>query len=102
MSHLFWAAPPMARYALSPPLITLFPRINRQLTNSRTIAATVFTFSLIVWTNVIPADYVLFHVDDMIKLPPEIWRVFTSFLLTGPGIGLLFDTFFCEFLHFEM
>lgn len=27
-------------------------------------------------------------------LPPQIWRFGTAFLLTGPALGLLFDTYF--------
>lgn len=36
----------------------------------------------------------IFHVFYIWKFPPELWRVPTSFLLTGGGLGLLFDTYF--------
>ncbi|KZF22670.1 hypothetical protein L228DRAFT_247029 [Xylona heveae TC161] len=28
------------------------------------------------------------------KFPPQLWRPFTAFLITGPGLGILLDTYF--------
>ena len=36
----------------------------------------------------------IFHTFYIFKIPPQIWRVPTSFLLTGSGLGLVFDTYF--------
>lgn len=30
----------------------------------------------------------------LFQIPPQIWRLGTNFLLTGPQLGLLFDTYF--------
>ncbi|KAK6350696.1 hypothetical protein TWF718_003883 [Orbilia javanica] len=27
------------------------------------------------------------------RMPPQLWRIFTSFFLTAPGLGILFDTY---------
>lgn len=37
---------------------------------------------------------VLFLPELLVKLPPEVWRPFTSFLLTGPRLDFLFDLYF--------
>lgn len=38
--------------------------------------------------------YVFFTPSLLFKLPPQIWRMFTSFLLTGSGISFIFDLYF--------
>ncbi len=44
-------------------------------------------------------DYWLgFHEAFLFKFPPEIWRLITCFLLTGPKIGLIMDPYFSESL----
>jgi hypothetical protein len=30
----------------------------------------------------------------LIRFPPQIWRCITGFLITGPQLGLMFDTYF--------
>ena len=30
---------------------------------------------------------------------PEIWRFFSPFWVTGPGLGILFDTYFRKIKH---
>ena len=42
----------------------------------------------------LPGYHVIFHTFYIFKIPPQIWRVPTSFLLTGSGLGLVFDTYF--------
>lgn len=37
---------------------------------------------------------VVFHIPWVFKFPPELWRPFTSFWITGPDLGILIDTFF--------
>ncbi|KAH6684439.1 ER-associated proteolytic system protein-like protein Der1 [Halenospora varia] len=61
---------------------------------SRTIAAAAFTLSALVYTGFISAYWVLFWPSAFLKLPPQLWRIFTSFLLTGPQFSILFDTYF--------
>ncbi|KAI9752179.1 MAG: hypothetical protein M4579_005731 [Chaenotheca gracillima] len=68
----FWAAPPIIR----------------------TITAATLVTSLLVYSYILPAYYVVLFWPRIIKLFPEIWRFFTSFLLTGPQLGILFDPYF--------
>jgi hypothetical protein len=68
----YWQAPPIAR----------------------TLATIVLGTSLAVTLKLLPAQLIIFHPYYIWKFPPEIWRIPTSFLLTGEGLGLLFDTYF--------
>ena len=73
--EVFWAAPPVTR--------TL-------------VAAAVIT-SLSAWGIGIPSIYRLVFVSShifTIKKLPELWRLFTPFLITGPQFGLLLDPYF--------
>ncbi|KAI9049287.1 hypothetical protein LZ554_007133 [Drepanopeziza brunnea f. sp. 'monogermtubi'] len=69
---MFWAAPPI----------------------SRTIALTAFVLSISVYSGLLSGYYVLFHLSLLWRLPPQIWRLATSFLLTGKDLSILFDTYF--------
>ena len=46
----------------------------------------------------IPPYWLDFNEDRFFRLPPEIWRLITSFLLTSPKIGLIMDPYFSESL----
>ncbi|KAG6040329.1 hypothetical protein E4U41_000886 [Claviceps citrina] len=61
---------------------------------SRTIATFTFVVSAGVVLGMLPAKYFIFHPFYLFQFPPQIWRLATSFLITSPGIGLLFDTYF--------
>ncbi|TVY49860.1 Derlin [Lachnellula occidentalis] len=61
---------------------------------SRTIAASAFVLSISAYLNVIPFYYVMFIKETFIQLPPQIWRLVTAFLITGPKFGIIFDTYF--------
>ena len=37
---------------------------------------------------------IIFHTSYLWKFPPELWRLFTSFFLSGPQLGILFDPYF--------
>ena len=57
------------------------------------MAATVAT-SAAVYGGLLPAQHILFFAPWIYKkFPPEIWRLVTSFLLTGPQLGMVFDPF---------
>jgi Derlin-2/3 len=56
--------------------------------------------SIAVYTNLLSFYWVPFHYDFLLKLPPQVWRLFTSFLLTGPKLSIIFDPYFRE-LDFE-
>ncbi|KAL3423978.1 der1-like family protein [Phlyctema vagabunda] len=61
---------------------------------SRTLAAATLTLSILVYSKILPGQYVIFYLPYLAKLPPQLWRIFTSFLITGPDLGILFDTYF--------
>lgn len=42
---------------------------------------------------------VIFYKPFLFKLLPEVWRLATPFMLTGPGIGFIFDLYFCKSLE---
>ncbi|ESZ90629.1 hypothetical protein SBOR_8987 [Sclerotinia borealis F-4128] len=69
---VFWAAPPI----------------------SRTLAASILTLSILVYTHLLPGYYVVFLLQPILQFPPQLWRLITSFLITGPDLGILFDTYF--------
>ena len=60
----------------------------------RTISASALILSLAVHMGLLSGYHVIFHVFYIWKFPPELWRIPSSFLLTGKGLGLLFDTYF--------
>ncbi|KAA8573201.1 hypothetical protein EYC84_003706 [Monilinia fructicola] len=68
----FWAAPPI----------------------SRTLAAATLSLSILVYTHLLPGYYVVFWPQSILQFPPQLWRLLTSFLVTGPDLGILFDTYF--------
>lgn len=35
----------------------------------------------------------IWHQTFIMRMPPQLWRVFTSFFLTGPGFSILFDSY---------
>jgi hypothetical protein len=94
----FFSAPPISRYTFSPlALLLLFRSHPLILTDHRTLAAVTFTFSLLLWTNLFPHDRFTLSLPSLIQLPPELWRLFTPLFITGGGIGILLDTYFCKF-----
>jgi len=69
----FWAAPPI----------------------SRTLAAAAFVLSLAVYyADLGLGYYVIFSTQFIWKLPPQIWRAVTCFLITEPKLGLILDPYF--------
>ncbi|RKF80940.1 Derlin-3 [Golovinomyces cichoracearum] len=61
---------------------------------SRTLAASAFLLSVSVYTGLVPGYLVIFLPKSIFKFPPQLWRLFTSFLITGKELGIIFDTFF--------
>ncbi|KAE9372521.1 hypothetical protein N431DRAFT_243181 [Stipitochalara longipes BDJ] len=72
MLQYFWDAPPIAR----------------------TLALTTFIFSLLVYTGALPYHYFDFVPQSFLQLPPEVWRLFTPFILTESRVGVLYEPFF--------
>ncbi|KAG8416877.1 hypothetical protein J3459_013597 [Metarhizium acridum] len=61
---------------------------------SRNIATCAFVMSLGIVLGILPSKYFIYHPFFILRFPPQIWRFATSFLITGSGLGLLFDTYF--------
>lgn len=72
MLDAYWQAPPIAR----------------------TLATAAFVTSVSVVLGFVSPYWFIFMPDYLFKIPPQIWRLGTNFLLTGPQLGLLFDTYF--------
>lgn len=61
----------------------------------RTLTALTASLSLAVYGNLLAGKWVVFYLPWIFKFPkPEIWRIATSFCLTGPDLNILFDTYF--------
>ncbi|KAI9782028.1 MAG: hypothetical protein M1816_002137 [Peltula sp. TS41687] len=69
---VFWAAPPV----------------------SRTLAAATLTTSVLVHSRILSARYIIYYTPWLFKLPPDLWRLVTPFLLTEPGLSIILDTYF--------
>ncbi|KXJ93360.1 centromere/microtubule-binding protein cbf5 [Microdochium bolleyi] len=61
---------------------------------ARTVATAVFASSVGIYTGLLPSYHFFFHKSLLFKLVPEVHRCVTSFLLTGPQMAVLFDTYF--------
>ncbi len=72
----YWAAPPMARTLTTAIVVTSFSALIGGL----------FGWQLYI--------YLYFTEDRLFRLPPELWRLVTSFLITRPKIGLILDPYF--------
>ncbi|KAK7993497.1 hypothetical protein PG989_006878 [Apiospora arundinis] len=72
IADAYWATPPVAR----------------------TVATAVFASSIGVYTGMFSANPFYFHWRLLWAFPPGVHRFVTSFLLTGPKLEVLFDTYF--------
>ncbi|KAI0884340.1 Der1-like family-domain-containing protein [Annulohypoxylon maeteangense] len=61
---------------------------------ARTVATAVFLCSVAFYTGMVSAEPFIFHYSLIFKYPPGLYRLVTSFLLTGSGMSVLFDTYF--------
>ncbi|TLD23895.1 hypothetical protein PspLS_06861 [Pyricularia sp. CBS 133598] len=68
----YWAAPPVAR----------------------NVATAVFIATLGVYFGPLPAAWVYWQPEHLVMIPPQIWRLATNFLLTGPKLGIVLDPYF--------
>lgn len=60
----------------------------------RTIVAAMFIESLLVYGRLLDGYWVVYDNSFMFKLPPQLWRLLSSFLLTGGGFSFVFDLYF--------
>lgn len=88
----FWSAPPVSRYVCP----TLQPTGNRSLANysPRTIVAAMAVESVLVYGGLLSGYWVVFAPEFLWKLPPQLWRICSAFLLTNRGLNALFDLYF--------
>lgn len=69
----FWAAPPV----------------------TRSITAAAVLLSVTVWSGLLSPYHIVFIRHKLLQLVfPQIWRLVTPFLLTGPKLGILLDPYF--------
>ncbi|CRK36916.1 hypothetical protein BN1723_015150 [Verticillium longisporum] len=68
----YWRAPPIAR----------------------TVATAAFVTSISVYLGALPAPWLTFMPEKLFTFPPQVWRIWSNFLVTGPQLSLLFDTYF--------
>ena len=61
----------------------------------RTLVAAVFVTSCAVYVQTSLFYYVFFDWQRIIfKIPPQIWRAVTPFLISGPKLGIIMDPYF--------
>lgn len=72
IAEKFWSAPPV----------------------TRTIVAAMFLESALVHSGLVSYRLVLIHTSWLFKLPPQLWRLLSCFLLTGGGFSFVFDLYF--------
>jgi Derlin-2/3 len=61
---------------------------------TRTLTAATVALSVLCHTGVLSFAPWIFLTSRIFKFPPEIWRLATSFYITGPQLGLLFQPYF--------
>lgn len=65
--------------------------------NTRVLTISTLVLSVLVHTKMVSMYYWPFLPQFIFRLPPkipEIWRLYTSFCLTGPGFGIFMDSYF--------
>ncbi len=94
----FWLLPPVARYVS---VYGVLGHRSNHIGNSslmligRTWTALTFLTSCCIYAGVISGGRLIFAPSYILKLPvPEIWRIFSSFCITGPRWEVLYDTYF--------
>ena len=61
----------------------------------RTLTAAVFVTSCAVYASGSLLYQAYFSVDRAVfMLPPELWRLITAFLISGPKLGIIMDPYF--------
>ncbi|KAK5993338.1 DER1-like family member protein 1 [Cladobotryum mycophilum] len=60
---------------------------------ARTFATATFALSVGIHFKLIPGYYFVYSSFFINRLPPQIWRFVTCFMITGPQLGMLFDTY---------
>ncbi|KAE8348330.1 DER1-domain-containing protein [Aspergillus coremiiformis] len=61
---------------------------------TRTLTTLTLAQSALVYGGLVSGRYVVFRPELVFKLLPEAWRLFSSFLLTGPRLDFILDIYF--------
>ncbi|KFY21564.1 hypothetical protein V493_07301 [Pseudogymnoascus sp. VKM F-4281 (FW-2241)] len=63
---------------------------------TRSLTALTFGLSISYYAGFIPglAGWMYFHYTYFLKFPPQLWRIATCFMLTGPRFGILMDPYY--------
>ncbi|TKX25488.1 hypothetical protein C1H76_2138 [Elsinoe australis] len=64
---------------------------------TRTITAAAVVLSVSVWVLRLIAPYYVIFIPQLVftyRRIPQVWRLVTPFLLTGQGLGMIFDPYF--------
>lgn len=61
---------------------------------TRTLVAAMFVESAFVHGGLISPMRVVYYTPFIFKFPPELWRLVSSFILTGGGFSFVFDLYF--------
>ena len=65
------------------------------MTGNRTVATAALVESIVVRVGLVSAYVVIWHTSYIFKLFfPELWRIPTSFLLTGDGFSMIMEPYF--------
>lgn len=60
----------------------------------RTFATCVLVTSIACHMGIAPYSWIYFHYLELFRIPPQIWRIVTSFFLSSPQLGIVMDTYF--------
>lgn len=59
----------------------------------------MFVESALVRGGLMSAMHIVYQNQLLWKFPPELWRVLTSFLLTGPDFSFVFDLYLSKLIY---
>ncbi|EPE02930.1 der1-like family protein [Ophiostoma piceae UAMH 11346] len=61
---------------------------------ARTLAAGVFTISVLCYSGIVPFGWFHFEPQLLLRMPPQIWRLVTGFMMTSPKLSIVMDPYF--------
>ncbi|TQS33105.1 hypothetical protein Golomagni_06561 [Golovinomyces magnicellulatus] len=61
---------------------------------SRNVATFTFLLSLGFWSGLVDGSSFFYYPPAVWKFPPQLWRLFTGFCITGKDLSIIFDTYF--------
>lgn len=94
----FWSAPPVARLVNDSSIHKLMFTGQCLILMNRTWTAATLATSVLVYGRMINGMRLIFSIPLIFKLPvPEVWRILSSFCITGADWAILYDTYFREY-----